>query len=169
MKLFRCGGWKILDLTASPSQSLQSFPYPFKINTFHEKLHCNLKKKKFQTLGFGRSLKNLNECMHTYTGTQEIPKVKKEIWMIFKAISWSQIALSKCIALVRQFFSSARFLAEAMFGCTNYLAEFFQAALNMKVLLVGQSFCFQSSIMKKICVNIVFLLCLLLLFCRKEG
>lgn len=89
--------------------------------------------------------------------------------MIFKAISWSQIALSKCITTDTQFSSSAWFLAEAMVGCTDYLAEFFQAALNMKVLLVGQSFCFQSSVMKKICVKIVFLLCLLLPFCRKRG
>lgn len=73
--------------------------------------------------------------------------------MIFKAISWSQIALSKCITTDTQFSSSAWFLAEAMVGCTDYLAEFFQAALNMKVLLVGQSFCFQSSVMKKICVK----------------
>lgn len=60
------------------------------------------------------------------------------------------LSLSKCAALNRQLSSSAWVLTEAMFGCTNYVAEFFQAAVNMKVLLVGQSFCFQSSVMKDV-------------------
>lgn len=86
----------------------------------------------------------------------------------FKETSWSQIALPTCIALGRQVSSSAWLIAEVMFGCTNCLVEFFQAALNTKALLVGHSFCFQSSIMKKMCANIVVLLCLLLLSWRKR-
>jgi len=37
-------------------------------------------------------------------------------------------------------FRWAVFLFCMVSSCSNYLAEFFQDALNMKVLLVGQSF-----------------------------
>lgn len=89
--------------------------------------------------------------MHTQIHRETPSSENKEIWMILRRSHDPKLLfLSKCTALNRQLSSSAWFLAEAMCGCTNYVAEFCQAAVNMKVLLVGQSFCFPSSVMKDV-------------------
>lgn len=87
--------------------------------------------------------------MHTQIRRHTSNSENKEIRMILRQSHNPKLLfLSKCTALNRQLSASAWFLTKAMFGCTSYMAEIFQANVNMKVLLVGESFCFQSSVMK---------------------